>query len=46
MTLAQLFAAVGLVPIGRVPWKTPIPEKRPNVYIVASRALFGAPVAR
>lgn len=34
-TVAGLFAAAGLEPAGAVPWRTPVPEGGPGVYVVA-----------
>ena len=34
VTVAEIFAAANLTPCGPVAWGTPIPEKRPGVYLI------------
>ena len=42
----RLFAAVNLEPEGCVPWGSPLPEKRPGIYVVSltsnARGVSGA----
>jgi hypothetical protein len=35
VTVRDVFAAAALSPHGPVPWGTPVPERRPGVYVIA-----------
>lgn len=35
-TVRSVLAASGLVPVGAVPWGTPLPSRQPGVYVVAT----------